>query len=376
MLLDDTQDVSEVFCEHLEDILLKHIDGTFSGLQIKTRATDQGLWKSSDPDVKKSIVRFVSIDAQFPCRFRSFSFLTNHPLHSAGNGQDLSFVLRKLMDAPDLASITDPARKFLQQVSREANCAEEVALTAIRKTTANHNLPKLSDGISRLVSTLITIWPRAAECSYKDVSRAALALVEECGRASSLAHADVLPAYIPAVCDPENVELIARLRGKKIDRMRVLAVLEHGLNEKIPLYCDPKYLTEPGTGDTALLRKKMDAGGFSAVSLNSAEDLRNRADYLGMTLIQKHGRITGLQRYGALRALVLSDAATAFETTKRGDKQFGVDMLNELRRSFNQRSVDGYPLQGCSNEHLEGFAYSLTSECKIVWSINRPWEVK
>jgi hypothetical protein len=37
MLLDDTLDVTEVFCEHHEDVLSKHTDGTFSGLQIKTR---------------------------------------------------------------------------------------------------------------------------------------------------------------------------------------------------------------------------------------------------------------------------------------------------------------------------------------------------
>jgi transcriptional antiterminator Rof (Rho-off) len=40
-LLDSTEDVIEVFCEHHEDVVLKRRDGTFSGLQIKTRQTDQ-----------------------------------------------------------------------------------------------------------------------------------------------------------------------------------------------------------------------------------------------------------------------------------------------------------------------------------------------
>jgi hypothetical protein len=35
-------------------------------------------------------------------------------------------------------------------------------------------------------------------------------------------------------------------------------------------------------GSTDLLYKKLDAGGFSAVSRNSAEDLRDKADYLGI----------------------------------------------------------------------------------------------
>lgn len=51
VLLDETEDVAEVFCEHHEDILTKHTDGTYSGLQIKTRASTQDVWKTSDDDV-------------------------------------------------------------------------------------------------------------------------------------------------------------------------------------------------------------------------------------------------------------------------------------------------------------------------------------
>jgi hypothetical protein len=54
MLLDEIQDVAEVFCEHHEDVLIKHVDGTFSGLQIKTRASTQEVWKTSDDAVKPS----------------------------------------------------------------------------------------------------------------------------------------------------------------------------------------------------------------------------------------------------------------------------------------------------------------------------------
>ena len=48
MLLDDTQDVEEVFCEHHEDVLLKHRDGLFTGHQVKTRGDDQPPWKAKD----------------------------------------------------------------------------------------------------------------------------------------------------------------------------------------------------------------------------------------------------------------------------------------------------------------------------------------
>jgi hypothetical protein len=73
---------------------------------------------------------------------------------------------------------------------------------------------------------------------------------------------------------------------------------------------------------------------------------------------------------------VLSDAGRAFEATKNGGHLFGLRMLSELRSRFQQRRTEGSQLYECSNEHLEGFAYFLTSECKVQWSLDRPWEVE
>jgi hypothetical protein len=36
LFLDSTEDAVELFCEQHEDVFLKHADGTFSGLQLKT----------------------------------------------------------------------------------------------------------------------------------------------------------------------------------------------------------------------------------------------------------------------------------------------------------------------------------------------------
>jgi hypothetical protein len=85
---------------------------------------------------------------------------------------------------------------------------------------------------------------------------------------------------------------------------RVLAILDHGLNEIAPLDGDPDSRAEPGTGTTTLLLKKLDAGGFSAVSRNSAMDLRDKADYLGIVWTKKHGRIEILDASKYLRKLI------------------------------------------------------------------------
>ncbi len=374
MLLDDTQNVLELLCEQHEDVLLKHNDGAFTGLQIKTRASDQEPWKANDLAVRNSCARFASLEARFPGQFRAFRFLTNHPLYSAGNGRDLVWLLGDIKAARDLANLKQAAASFLQRVARNAGCPEEVAFVALSKTEASDDLPKLRDALSRLVDSLTPVWIRAAHCSHDSVVRAAQALIEECGRASSLAHTELLPAYLAAGSDPEDAELAARLNGKRIDRVRVQRVLERGLDETLPLHGDPEDIPEPGTGATVLLRRKLDAGGFSAVSLNSAEDLRDKADYLGIAWTKKYGRTSGLQRYSHVRSLVLRDAAGAFEFAKSGDRPFGNDMLSQLRARFARRRAEHAQLHGCSDEHLEGLAYSLTSQCEVVWSLDRPWE--
>lgn len=376
MLLDDNEAVAEVFCEHHEDVLIKYPDGMFSGLQVKTRASDQEVWKTSDDAVRGSCARFAKLESEFPGRFRAFLFLTNHPLHAAGNGQDFRYVLQTIKAVAAASDLSGQVARFLTRVAREAGCTEDVAFTALSKTEAKDNLPKLADIEVRLVATLTGVWIRAVDCTYASVERAARYLAWECGQASSLAHQDVLPAYLSATIDSEGKERTARLAAKCIDRSRVLELLDRGLNEMAPLAGYPETYAEPGKGTRDLLLKKLDAGGFSAVSRNSALDLRDKADYLGIVWTKKYGREMGLQRYGHVRSLVLNDAARAFEVIKDEEQQFGLQMLAELRSRFKQRRTEGSQMYECSNEHLEGFAYSLTSQCEVQWSLDRPWETK
>jgi len=376
MLLDETVDVAEVFCEHHEDVLIKHNDATFTGIQVKTRSSDQNVWKAGDPDVRSLCARFAKLEARFSVHFRAFQFLTNHPLYSGGNGQDLCHVLTTIQAAAAIAGLPRNILRFLSKVGEEADCSEDVAFVALSKTHASDDLPRLADIEARLVTTLTSTWTGAEECSCASVVRAARALANECGRASSLAHEDTLPTYLPVVSSPADTELAARLAGKRIDRARILDILNQVLNETALLDGNPESWSEPGTGTSGLLVKKLDTGGFSAVSCNSAKDLRDKADYLGLVWTKKYGRTSGLKRYDHIRSLVLSDSASAFEAARSEEQLFGRKMLSELRARFKQRRQDGSQLFDCSNEHLEGFAYILTSECEVDWSLDRPWEAQ
>lgn len=376
MLLDETEDVEEVFCEHHEDVLLKHRDGSFTGHQVKTRGDDQPPWKAGDEPVRAACVRFAKLEGEFPGRFRHFCFLTNHQLHVARNGQDLAHVLKLITDAPTLADLPRNVASWLRRIARGAEVSEAVAFAAISKMTAKADLPKLRDAAIRLIDTLAQCWSPADDCSHDAVRRAAQALIDECGRASSLDHQQLLPAYVVAAVDPDAEEMIARIDGKRMTVARIEAVLEHGRDSTASLDGDPEVCVRPGEGSTELLHTKLDTGGFSAVSRNSAEDLRDKADYLGIRWTKKYGDTKGLARYSHVRSIVLSDAGRSFDASQTDVDPFGPAMREDLRRRFQERRTSGAQLYDCADDHLEGVAFSLTAQCKIVWSHARPWETE
>jgi hypothetical protein len=372
-LLDDTQDVIEVFCEHHEDILIKHGDGRFTGIQVKTRESDQPPWKAGEEPVRNAIARFVRLEVAHPGYFRAFQFVTNHPLYSSKNSQSIVFLLGAIKSAPTVADLPSGVGNWLARIAKEANATQAVAFQTLKKCSASDSLPKLQDATMRLVEALVGCWAEAANCTHASVRSAAQTLIDHCSRAASLDHLQLLPAYLAATDRPE-AELLARINGKCMTARRIQTILDQGMNATAPLAGEPSKQAYPGQGSAELLLKKLDAGGFSAVSRNSATDLRDKADYLALTWTKKLGRTKGLERYDHIRSVALSDAARAFEATCAEEKQFGPTMREDLRGRFQTRRTQGDQLFDCSNEHLEGFAYSLTAECQVQWSIDRPWE--
>lgn len=372
-VLDETQDVTEVFCEHFEDVLLKHADDTYTGAQVKTRETDQPPWKAGDDQVVASFARFVRLEKQFPGKFRSLRFLTNHFLFVAKSAQSLLYVLEQIGVAATPDNLPAVILRWLRKVARAADASEALTFAVLKKCEAKDDLPKLADCMMRLIDTLVGTWEGAHDCVHETVRRSAAALATECSHASSLAHEQLLPGYLSAVGGGTS-ELTVRIEGKRMTPARIRLALEVGRDSKAPLRGASETQPEPGEGSSELLTKKLDAGGFSAVSRMSAENLRDKAEFLAITWQKRLGRTTGLERYDHIRTIAWSDAARAFEATKTEDGNFGPEMREELRTRFHLRRRDGDQLYDCSDDHLEGFVYTLTSACKVQWSLRLPWE--
>lgn len=368
-LLDDTLGVSEVFCEHHEDVLLKHGDGTFSGVQVKTRELGSDPWKTTDPAILSALSRFVTLEKRFPGRFREFVVATNHTfLTGKRTRTDLPHVLQLAKLAADEATCDEALSQLVKKLSRECACPESVAFTALKKCRADDSLPKLTGIKKELASTIAERWNHAGEMSHALLSNAAEALSAECGRASSLDHQQCLPAYLSAMPDGDASAAQAAIAGKRLDRARLEAVLRAAVDSPSLLTGPPAALS-PASGDTALLELKLEAGGFSIVSVHSAKDLRDKADYQALEWLSRFGERNGLERRDHIRSVVLRDCADAFEESKTATHPFGPNMRDALcKRLRSRRNNGGATVFECLDEHLEGYAYVLTGECKVVWS--------
>lgn len=275
--------------------------------------------------------------------------------------------------ASDTRALSSRIRSFVNKVAKAADCDPETTFRALRKTKAFDNLPRLGQVEAGLMNAIADLWEGAGECTIPVLRSAVRELVNECMRASSLAHEEVLPAYLAVTSDPVADEVSARLISKRFDRDRLLQILERGKNITSTLE-GPTDDIEIAAGDESLLTKKLDAGGFLVPSVISAKDLRDKAEYLGVKWTKIHGSEEGKKRYSHVKSLMLHDGAAALEAMRNYSEPFGPEMLEELRGRIEQRRADNDQLYDCRNEHLEGVAFALTSECKLQWSRSTPWE--
>lgn len=375
LLLDETAEIVEVFCEHHEDVLVKHSDGKFTGVQVKTRDNDQPLWKTSDDAIRGSLARFAKLEYSFPGKFKRFELATNHPCHHAENGKSLPFILATVVGAETFDALSGQAKILARRVARSAGVPELTAFAALKKTALNDGLPKLGDAGVRLESALGASWPNADGLPRRALARAATELRRECADASAMLHVDAATqVYLSTNGTTADEQHWRSVAGKRFDRDRVLALLTAVAGEPPLLAGDPAEVTIPGSVSSALLNLKLEAGGLSDVLVMNANNLRDKAEYQGTLLMRKFGTHEGLSRYDHLRSIAQNEAAMSFEQTRLAGDPFGREMLRDLDARVRARVDDRADVYDLTAEHLLGMVYALTAECKVRWSVSTPWE--
>lgn len=76
-LLDSKFGYEALYCEQLEDILIKHLNNKFIGIQVKTRETTRGPFKFQDPEIMHTLQRFTEHEKNFPNEFLGYLICSN-----------------------------------------------------------------------------------------------------------------------------------------------------------------------------------------------------------------------------------------------------------------------------------------------------------
>jgi len=342
----------------------------FQGVQVKTRNQDGEAWKATDPAIRSALCRFVQLDAQWPKHFCGFLIATNHFFfNTAATGSNLKYLLEQAKQANDFNSAPKNLKTFIQKLAKETKATSTAVLATLKKTRCTSDLPKLDDIKRELRETICGVYSPAQAAVTATLKRLADELVSETRRAASLDHRDALPGYFAALLNAQDEDVVRSIAGKRLDKTRILAVLQHSIQATSLLIPTTSPVAPVFPEKHTRLEKKLEAGGLSAVSINAAKDLQASALHKFLEWREALGEEEALKRYFHIKTAVLSDCSSAYETASVTSTPFGRAMLQHLKDRIGTRRQQGQtPLFDCLNEHLEGCAYELTNECKVWWS--------
>lgn len=75
-----------IWCEHHEDLLGQRVDALYDGFQIKTSRPENGAWRMLDPELVKTIGRFVDLIREFGPKIGDLYFVTNTEFDACSDG--------------------------------------------------------------------------------------------------------------------------------------------------------------------------------------------------------------------------------------------------------------------------------------------------
>lgn len=366
-LLHDSMQHEEVFCEHHEDVLIKRVDGCYVGIQVKTRARDEGPFKADHERVIKSLARFVVLDVEFPEKFLYFIFATNAGTwKEKKNGKNLSY----LLDLAKETTVPGDHRTlyaFVKKIVDECEKTPEQILATLKKTRIEEDLPDFADCERRVIDA-ISGCPELGERHYHEYKDAARKLVDHCARAAALPHAvEIIPEYVTFHDDPTSIRDRERIEGKRITRQKLLDILNASIGGRVLLQAGSGIPLQLIPAGVRVAKLKMAAGGISIRNANLAEAHKHSMEHLAVVWLRKHGPVKSREMIGHLRTLVWTECQEAEDETS-SHTLYGPAMLRRVRERLRERiGEEQEEFPELLLEHLYGMAAVLTEDCTVWW---------
>jgi hypothetical protein len=363
----DNESFSEVFCEHHEDFLVRKSSGLYIGVQVKTRATHLGAFRSNDAPVKTALRRFVELDKEFPSSFEAFVLVTNCDFLDTGDQEtNLPHVLRTLRARP-MATFSGQMGSVINGIKESTGSTKKHIREVLCRVRLEGNLPKFED-ITINVATKIATMEGYRSLPLERLNSCAVSLINHVQLSSGLTCDQPLRQHFVFSSSPTEEHSKAVISNKRISRDLILQLMAAHLAELILLHTSqPLKALDVPTGHH-VLEKKMAVGGISYPSIAVAKDHQISAEYQLQRWVHILGPDVATQRFQHLDVLVRTRCAEAFDEVSRSGIPFGQAMLSRVRTKLADLAKNKETTYGLTYEQLLGLVSVATQECRQWWS--------
>ena len=243
-LLKENSNADCIFCEHHEDVLVKQKDGTFVGIQIKTRNSKKP-YQAGDEPVINSLKRFIKLESQFSECFSQYVIAVNNGFwQEKETKNNLPYLLKLAKAAIDEGTTTHQSLltfakekfSFENEDIRLFNADGTVSnftLRVLSKVITQEDLPKLENPERDLIEEIAKL-PDMGQRGYDELRKLAEALVNEMFRAASLANNSPPPLYCYLLTNSAEQSTTAVIQGKQITKEKILEIIQKHSSTKVP----------------------------------------------------------------------------------------------------------------------------------------------
>lgn len=366
-LFSEDRKFNELYCEQHEDIILKLINGKFSGIQIKTKNLDLTPFDLNDEAIFNSFKRFVEHNINFPDKFESYIFATNAGLlKSDSKGVKEYIEWLKSIDIVALEKSKKDFGKFTKKIATDLGVSLDVVANALIKVKFREGLPHDGDIDDKISAKLGTI--NECKSSYiRVINEITNKLIKLHNDASSL---KIDSDYVFLSDNPDD-ELTKEIIEKKritLDKLLdvIVAEIKQDKNSLISAPINSTISSIPKS--VKVLERKMDVGNITIDNVNLIKDQKYAFEVLIAEKFYKDQDQTE-KDYNHLRQIALSESQISYDETYDNTNAFGMQMLKDLRKRIHNRHLNNTnTFRGCEIEHIFGLIAILTEECKVWWS--------
>lgn len=368
ILLDEENDFSELYCEKLEDILMRRKDGKFIGIQVKTRDNGMVPFKTTDEEIIDTIKRFIYYENNYSSKFYQYVIASSIGFwHETDNSSNLIFLLSKLGDESAILDSDHDFSRLLRKIKEGCTIDNTTIFKTLKKIQLDNSsgLSNINDHLVSCLSNYIEL----KEKSYEEIKKISLRLIQKIYEASSLNYQSPTHDYFILSDNPQDSINQEILDGKKITKEIITATIKQELRPQNLIQTNRDIdisILPPGTRK---LKLKMIKGDISLSSVQLFEDYKHVAEnYFQKVLYKKDpGQANAL--FDSLSLIVKTECIETYDSLFSSEHSFGKEMLQQVRRKLRDRYTEDckWMFSG-SYEHLLGIAGIITEECGIWWS--------